>query len=45
MLNSKLIHPEILQALAGFGHFSQVLIADGNYPLLSGTNPQTKRVF
>ena len=45
MLNSKLIHPEILQALAGSGHFSQVLIADGNYPLLSGTNPQTKRVF
>ena len=45
MLNSKLIHPEILQALAGSGHFSQVLIADGNYPLLSGTNPATKRVF
>jgi L-fucose mutarotase len=45
MLNSKLIHPEILQALAGSGHFSQVLIADGNYPLLSGTHPNTKRVF
>ena len=45
MLKSKLIHPEILQALAGSGHFSQVLIADGNYPLLSGTNPATKRVF
>lgn len=45
MLKSKLIHPEILHALAGSGHFSQVLIADGNYPLLSGTNPATKRVF
>jgi L-fucose mutarotase len=45
MLNSKLIHPEILQTLAGSGHFSQVLIADGNYPLLSGTHPNTKRVF
>ena len=45
MLKSKLIHPDILQALAGSGHFSQVLIADGNYPLLSGTNPATKRVF
>jgi len=38
-------HPEILQALAGSGHFSQVLIADGNYPIVSGTNPATKRVF
>jgi len=45
MLKSKLIHPDILQALAGSGHFSQVLIADGNYPILSGTNPSTKRVF
>lgn len=45
MLKSKLIHPEILQALAGSGHFSQVLIADGNYPIVSGTNPATKRVF
>jgi L-fucose mutarotase len=45
MLKSKLIHPEILQALAGSGHFSQALIADGNYPLLSGTNPATRRVF
>lgn len=45
MLTTKLIHPEILQALAGSGHFSQVLIADGNYPILSGTNPATKRVF
>ena len=45
MLKSKLIHPEILQALAGSGHFSQVLIADGNYPIVSGTNPVTKRVF
>jgi L-fucose mutarotase len=45
MLKSKLTHPDILHALAGSGHFSQVLIADGNYPILSGTNPNTKRVF
>lgn len=45
MLKTKLIHPEILQALAGSGHFSQVLIADGNYPILSGTHPETQRVF
>jgi L-fucose mutarotase len=45
MLKSKLIHPEILQALAGSGHFSQVLIADGNYPVLSGSSPTAKKVF
>lgn len=33
MLTGKLIHPEILEALAGGGHGSKVLIADGNYPV------------
>jgi L-fucose mutarotase len=33
MLKTRLIHPEILEALAGSGHFSQVLIADGNFPI------------
>ncbi len=32
MLKTKLIHPEILEALARAGHGSKVLIADGNYP-------------
>jgi len=32
MLKQRLIHPEILDALAGAGHGSQVLITDGNYP-------------
>ncbi|RME68999.1 MAG: transporter [Verrucomicrobia bacterium] len=44
MLKSQLIHPDILQALASSGHFSQVLIADGNYPVATGTNPLAKRV-
>ncbi len=34
MLRSKLIY--ILAALAGTGHGSQVLIADGNYPFTTG---------
>jgi L-fucose mutarotase len=32
MLKSKLIHPQILHALAAAGHSSKILIADGNYP-------------
>lgn len=35
MLTSKLLHPEILRALAASGHFSQILIADGNYAVAS----------
>ena len=33
MLKTKLIHPQIIAALALCGHGSKVLIADGNYPL------------
>ncbi len=32
MLKTRLIHPELLAALAQAGHGAQVLIADGNYP-------------
>lgn len=32
MLKTKIIHPDILAALARAGHGSRVLIADGNYP-------------
>ena len=32
MLRYQLLHPEILAALGGAGHGSQILIADGNYP-------------
>jgi len=45
MLKTKLIHPEILGALAGAGHGSKVLIADGNYPFATGANPAAKRVY
>src|SRR5579883_1322184 len=45
MLRTQLLHPTILQALAGAGHGSTVLIADGNYPLSTKTNPQAARVY
>lgn len=45
MLKSKLIHPEILHALGGAGHGSKILIADGNYPFSTGSNPEADKVF
>lgn len=45
MLKNRLLHPDILRALAGSGHFSQVLIADGNFPVLSHSGPNAARVF
>ncbi len=32
MIKHRLIHPEILEALAASGHGAKILIADGNYP-------------
>lgn len=32
MLKQRLIHPDIIEALAAAGHGSKVLITDGNYP-------------
>lgn len=45
MLKYKLTHPQILEALAGAGHGSQVLIADGNYPFTTGANPEATHVY
>ncbi|HRK35231.1 MAG TPA: RbsD/FucU family protein [Candidatus Hydrogenedentes bacterium] len=32
MLRQRLLHPDILEALAASGHGARVLITDGNYP-------------
>ena len=45
MLTYQLLHPEILAALAEAGHGAQVLIADGNYPLITRSNHTARRVF
>ena len=45
MLTYRLLHPEILRALGEAGHGAQVLIADGNYPLLTRTSPAAHRVY
>lgn len=39
MLRYHLVHPELLAALAGAGHGSTILIADGNYAHSTGTRP------
>jgi len=45
MLKIKLLHPDILMALGSNGHGAKVLIADGNFPLSTGTPAHCKRVF
>jgi L-fucose mutarotase len=45
MLKTRLLHPEILRALAGAGHGSKVLVADGNYPFGTGGPPDAARVY
>jgi L-fucose mutarotase len=45
MLTTKLIHPTILEVLAGSGHGGKILIADGNYPFTTRANPDARRVY
>lgn len=45
MLKTKLLHPEILGALGKLGHGSRVLIADGNYPFATASNPSAAHVY
>lgn len=44
MMKYRLIHPELLQALARSGHGSQILIADSNYPHSTGASPSAARI-
>ncbi len=45
MLTGKLLHPEILKALASAGHFSQILIADGNYAFCTRAGERATVVY
>ena len=44
MLNTPLLHPDILRILAQSGHHSKVLIADGNYPASNKRGPRAELV-
>jgi len=45
MLRYRLLQPDILRALAEGGHGGRVLIADGNYPLATGSRDGARRVY
>lgn len=45
MLKSRLLHPEILSALASGGHGTKVLIADSNYPFATKCGPNASIVY
>lgn len=45
MLKYRLLHPEVLAALGTAGHGSQILIADGNYPFVTGASPAARHVY
>lgn len=45
MLTYQLLHPDILAGLAAAGHGATVLIADGNYPLVTRSHPAARRVY
>ncbi|NUR27678.1 MAG: RbsD or FucU transport [Catenulispora sp.] len=44
MLRYPLIHPPLLEVLAGAGHGSRVLIADGNYAHRSNSHPRARLI-
>lgn len=45
MLKTACINPEIISTLACCGHGDKILIADGNYPIESNTNSNTKKAY
>lgn len=45
MLYGDLTHPPLVGALAAAGHGSTVLLADGNYPVVTGSRPGAERVY
>jgi L-fucose mutarotase len=45
MLLTALLHPEILAALAGAGHGSRVLLADGHYPASTAVGRHARIVY
>ena len=45
MLKYRLIHPPLLGALARCGHGSRILIADANYPHVTGAPAAAERIY
>lgn len=45
MLNYRLLHPQLLAALASSGHGGQLLLADGNYPYTTIRHPEAEVIY
>ncbi len=45
MLKYRLTHPGLIGALAGMGHSSRILLADGNYPIDTLVSPTATRIY
>jgi L-fucose mutarotase len=45
VLKLPVVHPALLAALARAGHGSTILIADGNYPHVTGARPEAERIY
>lgn len=45
MMKYRILHPGLLAALGRCGHGSRILIADSNYPHVTGAPPGVERVF
>jgi len=45
MMKYRLLHPQLLGALGRAGHGSRILVADSNYPHVTGAPAQAERVF
>lgn len=44
MMRTPITHPELLAALARCGHGTKILVADGNYPHVTGVGPHATRI-
>ena len=44
MLKTPILHPELLAALARCGHGTKILLADGNYPHVTGVPADVTRI-
>jgi L-fucose mutarotase len=45
MLKTRIIHPQLMRALAEAGFGSRILVADANYPIASKSNPAARKIF
>lgn len=45
MIKGECIHQQILKELAKGGHGNKILIADGNYPIMTNTNENAEKIY